>query len=78
MGYVLILWVKFWNLAGDFGYYLQSFDILKTEYSYLEESFHISRRILKESFDILGRNEDTTAARVWRKDDCNEESQSQK
>ena len=39
------------------------------------ESIDISRRILKESFDILGRNEDTTAARVWQKDDYNEESQ---
>ena len=59
------MWVKFWQLAGDFGYYWQSFYYLKTEYSYFEERFDISRRILKESFDILGRNEDTTAARVW-------------
>ena len=71
------MWVKFWQLAGDFVYYWQSFYNLKTEYSYFEERFDISRRILKESFDILGRNEDTTAARVWRKDVCNEESQSQ-
>ena len=40
------MWVKFWQLAGDFGYHWKNFVISKTEYSYLEESFDISRRIL--------------------------------